>query len=344
MSLSPQENFAEGRLRILAGSPREVELNPEPDSADQGGMAPPGHARPFVKWAGGKTQLLGQIGGLIPARIRGRYFEPFLGSGAVFLHLWSTGRIEGGAVLSDASRPLVDTWLAIQRDADEVIRVLTAHRDAHHRDARGHFYSVRDSEPDSSAERAARFIYLNKTCFNGLWRVNRKGRFNVPMGSYVKPTIFEPENLRLVSKALSSAEIACHGFEVALNRMGRDDVAYLDPPYQPLSTTSSFTAYTAEGFGDAEQVRLADACARIRSRGAYFVLSNHDTPRLERLYRSRRFRFASIQARRSINCDPNARAGVSELLVVDGRRGARTCRMSIASLTSLSTDPAGAPK
>jgi len=272
-------------------------------------------ARPFLKWAGGKTQLLGPIARDLPARIEGTYFEPFLGSGAVFFHLRAEGRVRGRAVLSDANAPLVETWRAVKGRVEEVISHLERHRAAHARDPRGHYYGVRARVPRDPAARAARFIYLNKTCYNGLWRVNRAGRFNVPMGRYRDPPILDAENLRAVSAALRSAVLLLAPFDRALRRARRGDVAYVDPPYQPLSPTANFTSYTAGRFGEEDQVALADACAGLRRRGARFLLSNHDTRWLRGIYGDRGFEVRSVPARRAINSDPSARGAVRELLV-----------------------------
>ncbi len=272
-------------------------------------------AGPFLKWAGGKTQLLGPIAARLPARIEGRYFEPFLGSGAVYFHLWSEGRLGGGALLSDANRPLVETFLAVRDRVGEVIRLLEAHRAAHRRSPREHYYAVRAAEPRGAAARAARWIYLNKTCFNGLWRVNRAGRFNVPMGRYPVPSIPRAEALRAASRALGDAEVRCLPFEEALRLPRRGDRVYLDPPYAPVSATARFTSYTAGGFGPREQEALADACARLARRGVRFLLSNSDTRSLRSLYCARGFRVDSVPARRAINSVPSRRGEVRELLV-----------------------------
>jgi DNA adenine methylase len=275
-------------------------------------------ARPFLKWAGGKTQLLGPIERMLPDRIEGTYHEPFLGSGAVFFHLLAEGRLRGGAVLSDANEPLVETWRAVKGRVEEVIDLLARHREAHAGDPRGHYYAVRAEEPGGPAARAARFIYLNKTCYNGLWRVNRAGRFNVPMGRYRDPPILDAENLRAAAEALRDADVLLAPFGDALRRARRGAVAYLDPPYQPLSRTASFTSYTPERFGEEDQVDLADACSALRRRGVRFLLSNHDTPWLRRLYRGRGFAVRAVPARRAINSDPKARGAVKELLVTGG--------------------------
>ena len=274
--------------------------------------------RPFLKWAAGKTQLLGPIGERLPDRIAGTYVEPFLGSGAVFLHLWTTGRIRGKVVLADANAPLVEAWHAVRSDVDALVALLAAHREAHARDSAGHYYAVRAELPADPIARAARFIYLNKTCYNGLWRVNRAGKFNVPMGRYKSPPILDEGNLRAVSAALRDATIRCAPFAATLRSARAGAVVYLDPPYEPLTKTANFTSYTAERFGREDQEALADACVALRKRGAEFLLSNHDTPWLRRIYAERKFAVVSVPARRAINSDPKARGAVRELLVMPG--------------------------
>ena len=271
--------------------------------------------RPFLKWAGGKTQLLAPIAAALPRLIDGAYFEPFLGSGAVFFHLRAAGRLHGPVVLSDANGPLVETWRAVQSRVGDVVEALAAHRAAHARDPRGHYYAVRAAEPREPAARAARFIYLNKTCYNGLWRVNRAGRFNVPMGRYRRPPILDEENLRAAAEALRGVEVLHEPYAPVLRRARRGDAAYLDPPYHPLSRTANFTSYTAERFGEEDQEALADLCAVLAGRGVRFLLSNHDVPMLRSLYRERGLLMTSVPARRAINSNPRARGDVGELLV-----------------------------
>lgn len=277
----------------------------------------PAPARPFLKWAGGKTQLLAPIARLLPRAIEGTYFEPFLGGGAVFFHLRSEGRLRGGAVLSDSNEVLIETWLAVRDDTEALLDLLLAHRNAHERDARSHYYSVRAAAPTSPTERAARLLYLNKTCFNGLWRVNSRGLFNVPMGRYKRPTIHDPEALRSASAALQGVDIRCVPWHVALKRAkaNRGDAVYLDPPYVPVSRTASFTSYTAERFGPGDQEALAKACAGLATRGVPFLLSNSNSPDLRDLYKGLGLRVRSRAARRAINSKGALRGDVRELLI-----------------------------
>ena len=278
-------------------------------------MTPRPSVHPFLKWAGGKTQLLGPISARLPDPVEGTYHEPFLGSGAVFFHLRAAGRLRGRAVLSDANGPLVETFEAVRDRVDEVVAALAAHRAVHSKE---HYYGVRAEVPRSPAARAARFIYLNKTCYNGLWRVNRAGAFNVPMGRYENPPILDEPNLRAASVALSGVALHHEPFAEAIARVRRGGVVYLDPPYEPLTATANFTSYTKDRFGRADQEALADGCVGLRERGAFFLLSNHDTPWLKALYRARGFSTRSIPARRAINSNPGARGAVRELLVTGG--------------------------
>jgi DNA adenine methylase len=277
-------------------------------------------AKPFLKWAGGKTQLLAPVAARLPERIEGTYFEPFLGGGAVFFHLRAEGRLRGAVRLSDANPLLVAAFVAVRDEPDAVIAHLEEHRARHAADARRHYYAVRADEPATPAARAARLLYLNKTCYNGLWRVNSKGRFNVPIGRYARPSILDEPNLRAASAALAGTSIRCEPFEKALAKATGGDVAYLDPPYEPLNTTSSFTAYTAARFGRDDQERLADACRRLAARGGTFLLSNSDHRFLRDLYRARGFLVETVSARRAINSVAGKRGAVKELLVRPGPR------------------------
>ncbi len=282
----------------------------------------PEGARPFLKWAGGKTQLLGPIGEALPPRIDGPYLEPFLGSGAVFFHLAAAGRLRGGAHLSDSNAALVEAWLGVKEETEAVIALLEEHRRHHHADPESHYYATRAGEPRSRAARTARLLYLNKTCYNGLWRVNRSGRFNVPMGRYENPSVFDADGLRAAAQALRDAEIRCEPWDRALRRATKRSVVYLDPPYQPVSATANFTSYTADRFSLDDQRALADGCAALRDRGVTFLLSNSDVPELRAIYRERGLRIHSVvTARRAINSDAGRRGRVNELLVDGGAGG-----------------------
>src|SRR4030095_15263174 len=265
--------------------------------------------RPFLKWAGGKTQLLPQFEALYPeAKLVKRYLEPFVGSGAVFFHVQRLLQ-PASAFLADGNRELMNVHLAIQVQVEKVIDHLRMHRRSHSRD---HYYKTRDDFPrrTSDSARAARFIYLNKTCFNGLYRVNSQGRFNVPMGDYKNPTILDEKNLRAVAAALKEVELRTAHFSETLASARKGDFIYFDPPYHPLSATSNFTAYTSSLFGDSEQEELARVFRELDERGCHVMLSNSATSLVSRIY-ARYAEFTHrVEARRSINSRGDRRGSI----------------------------------
>ncbi len=262
-------------------------------------------ARPFLKWAGGKRQLLPRILKHVPKEF-GCYHEPFVGGGALFFYHVAPRK----AVLYDSNTRLVRTWRAVRDEVETVIKLLEGYpydRDFFMR------FRAEDIDQKSDAEVAAWLIYLNKTAFNGLYRVNRANRYNVPFGRYSNPVICDPDNLRACSVALASADIVEGDFASVETRVAKGDFVYFDPPYHPLSTTSSFTAYSACGFGPSEQIRLRDVALRLKGKGIRVLLSNSDTPEMRRLY-SRGFRKARVSASRAINSKAERRGKISELL------------------------------
>jgi len=263
--------------------------------------------RPFLKWVGGKGRLLAQFSPLFPDEI-GTYHEPFLGSGAVFFHL--KHRIGGRAFLSDRIKDLVTTFGAVRDDVEGVIRHLERHVYK-----QGHYYRVRAQNPArlSTSGLAARFIYLNRTGFNGLYRVNRRGQFNVPFGRYTNPTICNVECLRRASKSLAEAEIKQRGFQELPGWVEAGDFVYLDPPYHPLSQTANFTSYTANRFEEADQRALAQVCHELNVTGARFMLSNSDTPVVRDLYKD--FDIHQVFAARAINSQSSKRGKIPEVVV-----------------------------
>lgn len=266
-------------------------------------------AEPFLKWAGGKRRLLAQYQPYFPKSF-GRYHEPFVGGGACFFHLEPAE-----AVLCDINPRLVDTYLSIRDDIDGLIERLTMHKKKH---SKRHYYACREkfNHGDSlwKTDRAALMIYLNKTCFNGLYRENSKGSFNVPMGQYKDPKIFDPEALRRVHKVLQRAEIFHEPFDGVLERAEPGDLVYFDPPYVPLSATSSFTSYSKDGFGDEDQRRLAKVFAILAERGCHVMLSNSDCGFVRELYKD--WQIVQISAARSINSRASGRGAISEVLVL----------------------------
>ena len=271
-------------------------------------MSPPRAPSPFLKWAGGKRQLLPRILGSIPERV-GTYYEPFLGGGAVFFAMASQGRFRR-AVVNDANEELVNCYEALKSRVGAVIDVLRRHR----YDER-YYYRLRDHLPEEMTPeaRAARLIYLNRCGYNGLYRVNSEGRFNVPFGRYTKPKICDEEKLNAAAAALANVEIRSTDFEDAMRGASEDDFVYLDPPYVPLSKTSSFTSYARAPFGEAEQTRLARALRDLGARGIRALLSNSDCRSTRALYRGLPLR--KVPVRRAINSVAAGRGSVGELLV-----------------------------
>jgi DNA adenine methylase len=270
-------------------------------------------AKPIVKWAGGKSRLLGELLDRVPRKLR-TYAEPFAGGAALFFALASE-RARGArtferAILADRNEELVALYRAVQSDVSAVIAALAGFR--HDRDL---FYEVRAQETRgmSDVARAARFVFLNRTCFNGLWRVNAGGRFNVPFGKYKNPRILDEDSLRAASRALADVEVRASDFADVTAELGRGDFAYLDPPYVPISRTASFTSYAKDGFNPADQERLARDLRAMKQRGAKAMLSNADTPVTRELYAG--FACHVIRAPRSISCDATTRGDAGELVV-----------------------------
>lgn len=268
-------------------------------------------AKPFAKWAGGKTALLPEILPRLPAKIR-TYYEPFVGAGAVFFALAAEKRFER-AVIGDLNHELSGTYETIRTQNSSLIKALHALKKRHTSEWEGCYYDVRDSHPKSSVDRAARFIYLNRTCFNGLYRVNKKGLFNTPFGKHENPMICDEENLRAVALTLCQVELLNKDFESQLWAARKGDAVYMDPPYVPLSLTSNFASYTKGGFGEKDQVRLRDVAAKLVKRGVHVLLSNSDTPFTRKLYED--FKIETVEAPRRINSKGGKRGNVNELLI-----------------------------
>lgn len=268
--------------------------------------------RPFLKWAGGKSQLLPNLLTCLPNSFE-RYFEPFLGGGALFF-----GVRPQRAFLSDINPELVNAYLVIRDNVEALIRELKKHRYESK-----YFYSVRewDRDPDfqklSAIQRAGRLIFLNKTCFNGLYRVNSKGQFNVPFGRYTSPTIVDADNLRACSAALQGVDVLCESYLEVEGRVRRGDLVYFDPPYAPLSATSNFTGYVANGFDRDDQVALRDLCCRLNKKGVKFIVSNSSAPLIVDLYAN--FNLRLVDASRAINSKGAGRGKVKEAIITNFR-------------------------
>lgn len=265
-------------------------------------------AKPFVKWVGGKRQLIAELEKYVPKPLSGTYFEPFVGGGALFFHLQPKR-----AVLSDSNERLIRAYRGIQTDVEGVIRLLRGYEKKHEKD----FYlKVRANPVDdkSDAEVAAWFIYLNRTGYNGLYRVNSKGEFNVPFGDYKNPTICDANTLRACSTALQSAKLCLQDFGEVTKQAKKGDFVYFDPPYVPLSTTSDFTAYTRDGFGPKRQEQLRDVARELKRRGVVVLLSNSSAPLVHELY-AKGFDKIEVGANRAVNCKPDGRGKVAELII-----------------------------
>jgi DNA adenine methylase len=264
-----------------------------------------GAARPFIKWAGGKRSLLEQIEPHVP-RVYGRYLEPFVGSAALFFRLGPRR-----ALLSDSNERLIRTYRGLRDDPERVIALLS---DYPHERRFFERQRKRDIDGEDDAEVAAWFIYLNKTGFNGLYRVNSKNRFNVPFGDYQRPNICDADNLRRCAARLKDVKLEVLDFAKAARRAKKGDLIYFDPPYVPLSVTSSFTSYTKDRFGLEDQKRLRDLARALVKRGVHVLLSNSSAPAVHELYKDG-FERVTVRARRSINSRSDRRGSIAELLI-----------------------------
>lgn len=292
--------------------------------------------RPLLKWAGGKRQLLPVISEYYPSRFN-RYVEPFFGSGAVFFDLYARGALHGKrAVLVDANADLVGCYRMLRDRTDQVIAALEELAAGHRLDGDDFFYEVRDRRFNPARASgsgvydpalAAMLIYLNRTGFNGLFRLNRRGEFNVPVGRYTNPRICDPAHLRGVAAALRQPGVTIEmgSFEASLANTGRGDFIYCDPPYAPLSRTASFANYTAEGFGAADQTALQQALVNAARRGAVVIASNSSAAQILSLYTSREAQNAGlvvrrVPARRAINSRAGLRGPVDEVIVTNAKK------------------------
>lgn len=303
---------------------------------------PGGGAKPFLKWAGGKSQLLPQFEAHFPPELTAgairRYIEPFLGGGALFLAVAQRHTFDH-AYLTDINPELILAYSVVQRDPEALIEQLTQHQhayDAHDEAARNHYYyTVRNEYNAQRAEirfdhytaawisRAARLIFLNKTCFNGLFRVNAKGEFNVPFGRYKNPAICDPDNLRRVSALLQRATLQHAPFTACEQWVTADTFVYFDPPYRPISPTSSFTSYSRDRFDDDAQIALAEFFAHLdRAYGAKLMLSNSDPTPInptddffQRIYAG--YHIHQVWASRMINSQASKRGKIAELLITN---------------------------
>lgn len=263
---------------------------------------------PIVKWVGGKRQLMFELLKNMPETYN-RYFEPFIGGGALFFELQPQN-----GYISDMNEELINLYSVVRDDVYELIDDLNKHKVS-----KEYFLKIRNLDRTekynklSDIQKASRFIYLNRTCFNGMYRVNSQGQFNVPFGNYKNPRIVDAENLINCSKLLKNAEICCADFSKILNKVKKGDFVYFDPPYVPLNETSSFTSYTKDGFDLDMQFKLRDVCDELDSKGVMFMLSNSDTKLVNELYSN--YEIKKVFASRAINANGNGRGKITEVLV-----------------------------
>ena len=290
--------FAEALERLVRVNPRDTE-----DLPTESGIA-----SPFVKWAGGKRSIIGALTRRLPTA-RTRYWEPFAGGAALFFAAHS---LFTETFLSDSNLDLTMAYNVVKRDPTALIAKLGEHARKHNAT---YYYKVREQHDlQDPIDVAARFLYMNKTCYNGLYRVNKKGEFNVPIGSYTNPEIVQRENILLCSEALRNTTIAYREFDTISPITG--DFVYFDPPYHPVNSTS-FTKYTKLEFGEKEQERLRDFALKLHRQGVLVMLSNSDTPLIRDLYKANVWHFATVQAPRNVNCKPEGRGAVNELIITN---------------------------
>lgn len=272
---------------------------------------------PILKWVGGKRQLLSEIIPLIDESCD-NYVEPFIGGGAVLFRLQPKK-----AIINDYNTELINVYRTVRDDLDGLVALLKEHEKYNSSD---YYYEVRalDRTPDfdkmSNLERAARIIYLNKTCYNGLYRVNSLGQFNSPYGRYKNPNIVNEVVLRAISKYLNRNEISIRSgdYKDVLNDIEKNSFVYLDPPYMPISSSSSFTGYTEGGFGYDKQVELKEECDKLNSKGVHFLQSNSDCEEIRELYKD--YRIKVVKAKRAINSDAKKRGQINEVLIYNAKK------------------------
>lgn len=269
----------------------------------------------FLKWAGGKGQLIHRLDSFIPQKFHS-YYEPFSGGASLFFHIKKKKFPDKKCIISDTNEELINSFRVVKYHLNELIEELKKHRENYDMKGEDYYYEVRNKiKPDrlSNIQRAARFIFLNKTCWNGLYRVNSKGEFNVPSGKYQNPKIFDEKNLKQVRKLLKNTKIKILDFSEVLKFAKKEDFIYFDPPYLPVSKTSKFTDYTKSGFNEEDQKRLADVFQKLDKKGCFVMLSNSDTKLIRDLYKN--FEIENVDARRMINCKKDGRGKINELLI-----------------------------
>ncbi len=307
LSLAPMDalaNVDEPKQEYLLSFGNDLDKSVNPDTSKFVSST----ATPFVKWVGGKRSIIETLKNYLPLQFNG-YWEPFSGGAALFFELRSK-LFE--AHLSDTNLDLVLTYKVIQKDIDLLMQKLKHHAQKHNED---YYYEVRSHQNlKDPIEIAARFIYLNKTCYNGLYRVNRKGEFNVPFGRYTNPGILQEQNLRAVHTALKNVDIRYGDFRDIQPKTG--DFAYFDPPYHPTNETS-FTKYHRLDFSQKDQAKLRDFALTLHKKGILVMLSNSDTRFIRDLYCQKAFKIHQVMAPRFVNCKPNKRSSVNEVIITN---------------------------
>jgi len=288
--------------------------------------------KPFVKWVGGKGQLVGELEKFIPVdgeKVLTKYAEPFVGGGALLFNILSKYDFEN-IYISDINTELVNAYNVIKNDVytliDDLSKLQEHYLSLNNDERKDYYYNARNKFNDlklsnkTAVQKAALFIFLNKTCFNGLYRVNRNGQFNVPMGAYKKPTICDKDNLIRVAEALQNVTIVCGDYSLSKDFIDKDTLVYLDPPYRPISETASFTSYNADVFNDNEQIRLSHFVDDVNAIGAKLILSNSDPKNVdqnddffEQLYSQ--YKINKVEATRMINSNSEKRGKINELLI-----------------------------
>ena len=271
-------------------------------------------AQPFLKWAGGKRQLLPVIKEYLPKKFT-QYYEPFIGAGAVLFSLQPKR-----SIINDTNGELINCYRVIKDSPEELLELCQEHRE---NNSKEYFYSLReqdrreDFQDRSPLFRAARIIYLNKTCFNGLFRVNSSGQFNVPYGNYANPVIADPAVIKSVSAYLNQRDVKIMegDFAKAVSTARKGAFIYFDPPYHPISDTSSFTGYSVNGFGEAEQVRLKELCDKLTERGCQVLVSNSSASLIKKIYSDNNYQIVEVKASRAINAVGSKRGRINELLI-----------------------------
>ena len=271
--------------------------------------------KPFVKWVGGKRQLMHVLEDNFPKQF-GTYHEPFLGGGAVMFNLLSK-EAKLSCNVSDFNSDLILAYVTIRDKLRKLIESLETHSKNYQKDSSEYYYEVRKQEPKQQIEKVSRLIFLNRTCFNGLYRVNKKGKFNVPLGRYTNPNIVNKENLTAVSKILHSEKIkiSCMGFEAVLDDVKKDDLVYFDPPYQPISSTSNFTSYTHRDFTEKDLERLVDLANQLNSKGCHVLISNSNSKIVKDFFPEKHWSISEVNANRAINSDSKKRTGHKEIII-----------------------------